>query len=233
MSVESSLRRLQTDWIDLFQMHAWDPKTPIEETWSTLNDLVTAGTVRYLGVSQYAAWQIAQTMGVAALHGWESLVSVQPEYSLVSRGAERELLPLARQSNLAVMPWSPLGGGILTGKYRPGEAVPEDSRAAQASPAAGMVQDRLSTQVLVLEQVQRTAAALEKTAAQVALNWVLDSPGVTSPVVGARTVEQLQQNLGAVGWVMPVAERAALDDASALQVDYPESAMQALGLRVY
>jgi aryl-alcohol dehydrogenase-like predicted oxidoreductase len=96
-----------------------------------------------------------------------------------------------------------------------------------------MVQDRLSTQVLVLEQVQRTAAALEKTAAQVALNWVLDSPGVTSPVVGARTVEQLQQNLGAVGWVMPVAERAALDDASALQVDYPESAMQALGLRVY
>ena len=119
-AVEASLRRLKTDWIDLYQVHCWDQRTPIEETLSTLDDLVREGKVRYIGASNFAAWQLAKALGVSALHRWEPFASLQPEYSLITRDIERELLPLCRADGLAVLPWSPLAGGILTGKYRAG-----------------------------------------------------------------------------------------------------------------
>ncbi|HEY3097122.1 MAG TPA: aldo/keto reductase, partial [Acidimicrobiia bacterium] len=121
MGIEASLRRLGTEWIDLYQIHCWDASTPIEETVSTLDDLVHEGKIRYAGASNYTAWQLAKSLGLAALRGWQPFVSLQPEYSLITRDIERELLPLCREEGLAVLPWSPLAGGVLTGKYREGE----------------------------------------------------------------------------------------------------------------
>ena len=128
LGVENSLRRLGTDWIDLYQVHCWDERTPLEESLSTLNDLVREGKVRYLGASNFAAWHLATALGTSELHGWEAFASLQPEYSLIARDIERELLPLCRARGLAVLPWSPLAGGILTGKYRPGEELPSGTR---------------------------------------------------------------------------------------------------------
>ena len=122
---EASLRRLGTEWIDLYQVHMWDKHTPLEETLSTLDDLVREGKVRYIGASNFAGWHLAKALGISALHGWEPFVCLQPEYSLITRDAERELIPLCRSEGLAVIPWSPLGGGILTGKYQKGADFPD------------------------------------------------------------------------------------------------------------
>jgi aryl-alcohol dehydrogenase-like predicted oxidoreductase len=221
--VEASLRRLQTDWIDLFQIHCWDDETPLEETISTLDDLVREGKVRYVGASNYTGWQLATALGVARLHNWEPYVSLQPQYSLVSRDIERELLPLAQYAGLAVLPWSPLGGGLLSGKYRPGEAPAADTRAADSTPSAILMRMRLTEErnFAVAQAVADIADELGKTMAQVALNWVLHAPGVTAPILGARTVAQIEDNLGAVGWALPADARARLDDASAIDRGYP------------
>jgi aryl-alcohol dehydrogenase-like predicted oxidoreductase len=221
--VEASLRRLRTDWIDLYQIHCWDRTTPLTETLSTLDDLVREGKVRYVGASNYTGWQLATALGVAREHGWEPYVSLQPQYSLVTRDIERELLPLAQYAGLAVLPWSPLGGGMLSGKYRPGEAPPPETRASDSTPSSFLMRQRLAEErnFAVTRAVADLADDLGRSMAQVALNWVLHRPGVTAPILGARTVAQIEDNLGVLGWRLDDDALARLDEASALERGYP------------
>jgi len=227
-SIERSLRRLQTDWIDLYQIHAWDPYTPLAETLSTLDDLVHEGKVRYVGVSNYTGWQLATALGMAREHGWEPFLSLQPQYSLVSREIERELLPLCAYEGLAVLPWSPLGGGLLTGKYRADAEPPADTRAGDDTPSSVLMRRRITVarNVEIAETVAKVAAELGKSPAQVALNWVLGRRGVTSPILGARTLDQLDDNLGSLGWELDDDHRRVLDDASAIELGYPYEFIQ-------
>jgi aryl-alcohol dehydrogenase-like predicted oxidoreductase len=229
LAVEASLRRLGTEWIDLYQMHAWDPATPLEETLSTLDDLVHEGKVRYLGVSNFAAWHLATADGVARRHGWERFVSLQPEYSLVCRGAENELLPFAQHAGLAVIPWSPLAGGVLTGKYRAGADTPADSRGGRPGPAADQLRTNLvGRNLAVVEGVCAVAQDLGATAAQVALAWVLGRPGITAPILGARTLDQLDDNLGALDVTLSDDHRARLDELSQHELVYPQTVLRML-----
>jgi aryl-alcohol dehydrogenase-like predicted oxidoreductase len=220
--VEDSLRRLGTEWIDLYQVHNWDPFTPLTETLSTLDDLVREGKVRYIGASNYAGWHLAKALGLSALHGWEPFVALQANYSLIARDLERELLPLCRADGLAVLPYGPLGGGILTGKYAP-EVLPDDSRARTAKGVAsfGITRGLNERNFDIVEAVRAVAADLGRTPGQVALNWVMQRAGVTSPIIGARTVEQLTSNLGALGWRLENDSLARLEQASAFELGYP------------
>jgi aryl-alcohol dehydrogenase-like predicted oxidoreductase len=219
--VEASLRRLGSDWIDLYQVHCWDERTPLEETVSTLDDLVHDGKVRYVGASNYTAWQLMKALGVAALHDWEPFVSLQPEYSLITRDIERELLPLCRSEGLAVLPWSPLAGGILTGKYRNDEDLPAGTRGGDAEEPITFTYRLDDRAWRVVDALRKIADELAKSCPQVALNWVLHQDGVTSPILGARTVEQLDDNLGAVGWHLEPDHAMALLWASAFPRGYP------------
>lgn len=222
-SLEASLRRLQTDRIDLYQVHLWDPFTPLDETLSTLDDAVRDGKVLYVGASNFTGWQIAQALGRSLLNRWEPFVSVQPQYSLAERGAEREVIPAAKAFGLAVVPWSPLAGGLLTGKYAPGVAPPGATRLAGTT--AGGVRARswfdAGSKDAIVHAVREVAAAVDRSPAQVALNWVLNRPGVTAPIVGARTPEQLDADLSATGWHLDDEHRRRLDDASAIERGYP------------
>jgi aryl-alcohol dehydrogenase-like predicted oxidoreductase len=223
-AIEGSLRRLQTDWVDLYQIHAWDPHTPVEETLQTLDDLVREGKVRYLGASNYTAWQLTQAVERSKARGWEPFVALQPQYSLVCRDIERELLPYCHTEGLAVLPWSPLGGGLLTGKYRRGERPASDTRGGDdTSPSGLLVRMRLDDERTdaVVETVRKVAAAVGRGPAQVALRWVLDRPGMTAPILGARTLAQLDDNLGALGWSLNEEHRQDLDAASAIPLGYP------------
>jgi aryl-alcohol dehydrogenase-like predicted oxidoreductase len=221
LGVEASLRRLGTDWIDLYQVHCWDERTSLEESISTLNDLVHEGKVRYIGASNFAAWQLAKSIGVSALHGWEAFASLQPEYSLITRDIERELLPLCRTEQLAVLPWSPLAGGILTGKYRAGEDLPAGTRGGETEEPITFTYRLDDRAWRVVDAVRTVAEATGKTAAQVALNWVVTQRGVTAPIIGARNLAQLDDNLGAVGWTLEKDQRVALTWASAFPRGYP------------
>jgi aryl-alcohol dehydrogenase-like predicted oxidoreductase len=221
MGVEASLRRLGTDWIDLYQIHCWDSSTPIEETVSTLDDLVHEGKIRYAGASNFTAWQLAKSLGVAALHGWEPFVSLQPEYSLITRDIERELLPLCREEGLAVLPWSPLAGGVLTGKYREGEEFPPGTRGGDTEQPIEFTYRLHERAWGIVDAVRKVAEEAGKTPSQVALNWVASQPGVTAPIIGARNATQLEGNLGAVGWQLEDAHRTTLLWASAFPRGYP------------
>jgi aryl-alcohol dehydrogenase-like predicted oxidoreductase len=222
--VERSLRRLGTDWIDLYQVHSWDPLTPIEETLSTLDALVHQGKVRYLGASNLAAWQLAQARGVSHLHGWEPFTTLQPTYSLVTRDAERELLPLCRADGIAVLPYGPLAGGLLTAKYRPDAEPGADTRAGgDDMTRRGMAMRMDERGYAIAAAVQQVAHQIGRTPAQVALNWVLHRDGVTAPILGARTVAQLEDNLGATGWRLDPELETALDRASAIDLGYPHN----------
>lgn len=218
---EASLRRLGTDWIDLYQLHCWDPNTPLEETLSTLDDLVREGKVRHIGASNYAGWQLAKALGLAALHHWEPFVSLQPEYSLITRDIERELLPLCREEGLAVLPWSPLGGGLLTGKYRSGEELPPGTRGGDTEMPITFTYRMNERAWRIIDAVREVSDENGKTCAQIALNWVLHRNGVTAPIVGARNLTQLDDNLGATGWRLDDEHRKLLGQASAFVQGYP------------
>lgn len=226
-SIEASLRRLRTDWVDLYQIHGWDSQTPLEETLSTLNDLVREGKVRYIGASNYAGWHLAKAEGLAALHGWERYCALQPQYSLLERGAERELTPYCLDAGLAVIPWSPLAGGLLTGKYRPGEPALAGARGADSTPQAAIVHMHIDRQNVasVLSAVRQVASEINHSMAQVALNWVLNRPGVTAAIIGARTVAQLDDNCAAAGWRLDIEHQRLLDDASSITPGYPYDAI--------
>lgn len=222
-SCEKSLRRLGTDYIDLYQVHCWDELTPLEETLAALTDLVREGKVRYIGVSNFTAWQIMKSLWVSEAGGFERFVCLQPQYSLVERNIEYEILPVCREEGLGVIPWSPLGGGFLSGKYRREERPPEDSRIAGATENMEEYWDRRATERnwRVLDTVGEIAEETGKTYAQISLNWLLRQEGVTAPIIGARTMEQLEDNLGAAGWELAAEQVERLSEAGALEDVYP------------
>jgi aryl-alcohol dehydrogenase-like predicted oxidoreductase len=221
--LEESLERLGTDYIDLYQVHAWDALTPLEETLSALTDLVRAGRVRYVGVSNFTGWQLMKSLWVSELRGLERFVCLQPQYSLVERNIEREILPVCREEGLGVIPWSPLGGGFLSGKFRRGERPPQGSRIAEAVESMEEHWDRRATERNwnTLGVVGEISEETGKSYAQISLNWLLRQEGVTAPIIGARTMEQLEDNLGAVGWELDPEQVERLSEASALEVVYP------------
>jgi aryl-alcohol dehydrogenase-like predicted oxidoreductase len=220
-AVENSLRRLGTDWIDLYQVHCWDNRAPLDETLSTLDDLVHEGKVCYLGASNYTAWQLAKSLGIAEGKGWTPFASLQPEYSLITRDIERELLPLCRADNLAVLPWSPLAGGILTGKYHKDAALPAGTRGGDTEEPITFTYKLDDRAWAIVEAVRKVATETGKSEAQVALNWITNRPGVTSPIIGARNLDQLDDNLGSVGWELDEEHWKALAWASAFPRGYP------------
>ena len=213
--VEGSLKRLGTDYIDLYQVHNFDPTTPLEETLRALDDLVRQGKVRYIGLSNFAAWQIAKANGLAKLMGTERFCSVQSYYSLVGRELEREIIPATADLGLGTLIWSPLASGFLSGKYtREGEG--SGRRASFDFPPVDKEQGFDIVDVLAQIAVEKNASV-----AQIALAWLLHKPGVTSVIVGARKEEQLIDNLGAANIVLSDEEMAQLDNVSALKPEYP------------
>ena len=216
---EASLRRLDTDYIDLYQIHCWDSSTPIEETLSALDDLVHAGKVRYIGCSNFTGWQIEKSVRVSEREGLARFDCLQPQYSLVVRDIEHEVLPVSREEGLGVIPWSPLAGGFLTGKYSRKDAPPENTR--MASWGDTWKRHATSEKFDIVDRVCEIADSRGKEPAQIALSWVKDRPGVTSPIIGARSVEQLDKNLGATGWSLEERELNSLEEVSALSYAYP------------
>lgn len=205
--VENSLRRLGTDYIDLYQAHQVDWDTPLEETLRAFDDLVTQGKVRYIGCSNFPAWMLAKSLWTSDIHRLVKFVSVQPPYSLANREVEKELQPLCVDQGIGMVLYSPLGGGLLSGKYEQG--APEGSRGAAESHLLEKAQ-RFGAGLRVLGEI---AHELGKTPAQVALNWVIHRPAVSSAIIGASRVEQLEENLGAVGWTLPAELVSRLDNA--------------------
>ncbi len=218
-AVDAALKRLGTDYIDLFQLHGFDATTPVEETLSTLDDLVRAGKLRYVGASNFSGWHLMKSLAVAERHGWPRYVAHQAYYSLVGRDYEWELMPLGLDQGVGAVVWSPLGWGRLTGKLRRGQPLPATSRLhVTADSGPPVPQEYLFRVVDALDAV---AAVTGKTVPQIALNWLLQRPTVATVVIGARDEAQLRQNLGAVGWNLTPAQVAALDAASATTLAYP------------
>jgi aryl-alcohol dehydrogenase-like predicted oxidoreductase len=218
-AAEASLRRLRTDYIDLYQVHEWDGHTPLEETLSALDLLVRSGKVRYLGASNYAGWQLMKALGISERAGQARFVSHQIFYSLQARDAETELVPLAVDQGLGILVWSPLAGGLLSGKYRRGQQGPEGARHLLGWDEPPIHDEgKLYDTIDVLREVGQAHGV---SAAQVALAYLLGKPAVTSLVVGARTEEQLTDNLAAADLVLTTGEIARLDDVSALPLPYP------------
>jgi aryl-alcohol dehydrogenase-like predicted oxidoreductase len=216
---EASLRRLGTDYIDLFQVHEWDGHTPLEETLSALDHLVNSGKVRYIGCSNYAAWHIMKALGISERKNLQRFISQQIYYSLQARDAEYELVPVALDQGVGILVWSPLAGGLLSGKYRRGQDMPEGSRhLTDWNEPPVHDEDQLYDIVDVLVEI---AEARGVSAAQVALAWTLGRPGIATVVVGARTEEQLADNLGAADLKLEDDERARLDEVSAPRLMYP------------
>ncbi|NLF79387.1 MAG: aldo/keto reductase [Chloroflexi bacterium] len=232
-AAEDSLRRLNVDAIDLYQIHIWDSATPLEETLRALDDLVRQGKVRYLGVSNFAGWQLATALGISARLGLERFVCLQPQYSLISRGIEYELIPLCLSEGIAIIPWSPLGGGFLTGKYTR-EQRPDGARLSSDAGGPGEnIWSRRATERnwAIVDAVQAIAGAHGVSPAQVALAWVLAQPGVTSPIIGARNLEQLEDNLAAADLALSSDDLARLDAISAPEEIYPYRVIRDLGTR--
>ena len=216
---EDSLRRLKTDYIDLYFMHGFDGRTPIEETLSALNDLVQSGKVRYFGCSNFSGWHLMKSLSISERYGWSKYAVHQAYYSLLSREFEWELMPLAIDQQVSTMVWSPLAAGRLGGKYRRENPMPSDSRIAQGGGEGPRIPEEYWYGIVdVLDQL---AAETGKTVAQVALNWVLQRPTVCNVIVGARNEEQLKQNLGAIGWKLTTEQLKQLDAASEREPIYP------------
>ncbi len=223
--VENSLRRLGTDYVDLYQIHQWDAATPLEETLDALNSLVVAGKVRYLGASNVKGYQLQRAIDLSRARGWEPFACLQPLYNLLDRAIEWELLPVCHDEGVGVIPWSPLRGGWLSGKYRRGMSAPPVGTRVEDATQHGW-SERWSSYATdrtwnVIDALLAVAEGCGKTPAQVALNWVLNRPGVTAPIIGARTMAHLEDNLGAIGWALSTEQLARLDQASDLPRPYP------------
>lgn len=220
-SVDASLKRLGTDYIDLFQLHGYDARTPAEEVLSTLDGLVQAGKIRYLGVSNFSGWHLMKGLALSERHGWSRYVAHQAYYSLVGRDYEWELMPLGLEQGVGAVVWSPLGWGRLTGKVRRGQPLPAGSRLNSKVSNDGGPQVEDEYLYRVVDALDAVAAETGKTVPQVALNWVIQRPTVSSVIIGARNEEQLRQNLGAVGWNLSPDQVARLDAASERPKPYP------------
>jgi aryl-alcohol dehydrogenase-like predicted oxidoreductase len=218
-ALEDSLRRLGTDYIDIYHLHGFDALTPIEEVQDTLNTFVREGKVRYIACSNFSGWHLMKSLAVAERYGWTRFVAHQVYYSLIGREYEWELMPLGLDQKVGALIWSPLGWGRLTGKLRRGQPLPQVSRLHKTKEQGPQVDDEFL--YTVVDALDKVAAETGKTVPQVALNWLLQRPTVSSVIVGARNEEQLRQNLGAVGWNLTEAQVAALDKASEQKIAYP------------
>lgn len=218
-SVDAALKRLGTDHIDIFQLHAFDASTPVEEVVSTLDQLVKDGKLRYIGVSNFSGWQIMKSLAAAEKHGWTRYVVNQVYYSLIGRDYEWDLMPLGMDQGLGALVWSPLGWGRLTGRISRGKPLPESSRLHETADFGPPVEDELLYRVV--DALQVVADETGKTVPQVAINWLVSRPTVSSVIIGARNEEQLRQNLGAVGWSLTPEQIGRLDAASAVTAPYP------------
>jgi aryl-alcohol dehydrogenase-like predicted oxidoreductase len=220
-AVEASLERLATDYIDLYWLHVWDDTTPVDEVMRGLDDLVRAGKILYVAVSDTPAWRIAQANTLAELRGWSRFIALQVEYNLALRDAERDLIPMAMELGLGVLPWSPLASGLLSGKYSRDDL--ETQRRGQAG--GGVEGARPLTlsdkRIEIAEAVKAVAADVGRTPAQVALAWLLTRPGVTSPILGARTLAQIEDNLGALEVMLDAGALQRLEAASAITLGFP------------
>ena len=220
-AVDASLRRLGTDYIDLYQLHAFDALTPIEEALNTLDELVRAGKIRYIGCSNFSGWHLMKSLAYSEKHGLARYVAHQAYYSLVGRDYEWELMPLALDQEVSAVLWSPLGWGRLTGKIRRGQPLPAGSR-LQSPVVRGKGPQVPEEQLYrVVDALDAVAKESGKSIAQIALNWLLQRPSVATVVIGARNEEQLKQNLGAVGWKLSAEQIARLDAASSVPLPYP------------
>lgn len=223
-SVEESLRRLGTDYVDLYYLHIWDNTTPADEVLRGLDDLVRQGKVLYLGISDTPAWQVARMQTMAELRGWARLVALQAEYNLVQRTAEADLVPMAADLGLGVLPWSPLANGILSGKYarseraNAGQTAPDTAGRGQMLVAHGMVSERALT---IADVVKQVASECNAEPAQVALAWLLHKPAVAAPLIGVRTFKQFESNLGVLGLTLNADQIATLDQASRVPRGFP------------
>ncbi len=215
---EQSLRRLQTDHIDLYWMHFWDPHTPIDETMRAIDDLVRAGKVRYFGISDTPAFKCVQAQYEAIFKNWTPSIALQVEYSLAERTVENELLPMAREMGMGVTPWSPLKGGVLTGKY-----TRDDVGKGKANRGPWVDNHLTERNFRIVDELKRVGAELEATPAEVALAWVQNKPGVASTIIGVRTMDQLDANLRALDITLTDEHVAALDEVSAIEATFPQS----------
>jgi aryl-alcohol dehydrogenase-like predicted oxidoreductase len=215
---EQSLRRLQTDYIDLYWLHAWDVHTPIEETMAALDELVRAGKVRYIGVSDTPAWKIVEANLTARFRGWSSFIGLQIEYSLLERTVEQELVPMALELGLGITPWSPLKSGALSGKYTRKNAG--QVKADRGGFIEGALNESLYT---LVDELEKVAKAHDSTVARVSLAWLAGKPGVTSTIIGARRIAQLEDNVKALDLVLSAGERAKLDALTAPKLGFPQS----------
>jgi aryl-alcohol dehydrogenase-like predicted oxidoreductase len=217
--LDASLRRLGTDYIDLYQVHAWDAKTPVEETLRALDDAVRWGKVRYIGASNHAGWQLMKALAMSERSGLARYVTLQALYNPLQRDLEYELVPLCRDQGLGILPWSPLAGGFLTGKYRRGHARPQGARRTDPEKAYLKFDEEVGFSVVdALEAVARTHGG---TVPQAALNWLLARPNVSSVILGARDLKQLEENLKAVTWTMGEDEVARISAAAEPRPVYP------------
>jgi len=223
--VNNSLKRLSTNYIDLYQVHRWDPDTPLEESLSTLNDLVKSGKVRYIGCSNFQGRQLQKAIDLSKANGWEHFVCLQPLYNLLDRAIEWELVPICQEEGIGIIPWSPLRGGWLSGRYKRGMKGPEEGSRVHT---AGMLGWSETWEVYgnertwsIIDEMFTIAEEAEKEPVQVALRWLLQRPGVTAPIIGVRTMAHLESNLGAVGWSLSDGQMERLNTVSEITPPYP------------
>jgi aryl-alcohol dehydrogenase-like predicted oxidoreductase len=220
-SCEASLRRLGTDYIDVYHLHGFDATTPVEETLSALNDLVQQGKIRYIACSNFSGWHLMKSLSVSERYGWSKYIAHQAYYSLANRDFEWELMPLGIDQHVGTIVWSPLAAGRLSGKYRRNQPAPADGRVAQGGspiPNSAITEEIFYN---IIDELEAVAAEVEKTVAQVAINWLLQRPTVSNIIIGARNEEQLIQNFGAVGWNLSVDQVKRLDKVSEMPPAYP------------
>jgi aryl-alcohol dehydrogenase-like predicted oxidoreductase len=225
-AVETSLQRLKTDYIDLLYLHIWDGTTPVEEILRAMDDLVRAGKILYVGISDTPAWQVSRMQAIADLRGWSPLIALQIEYNLIERTTERELIPMANEMGLGVVPWSPLGGGILSGKYSRedflSKSASTDSRGSRKPDLATL--GRFTERNLeIVAEVKKVASEVQKSPAQVALAWLLSKPTVTSVLLGASKLAQLENNLGALNSHLSPDQIKRLDEVSRVEMGFPHA----------
>lgn len=226
-AIEGSLQRLNTDYVDIYQVHMWDIFTSLEETLSTLDDLVRNGKVRYLGISNFTGWQLQKAIDTCRMMQWQPIRCLQPLYNLLDRETEWELIPVCLNEGLGILPWSPLRGGWLSGKFQRKMTVPLVNTRIQMDERSERVwtEDWANYNTPrtwdVIDTLLAIAQEADKSPAQVALNWLLQRPGVTAPIIGARTIEQLDDNLGAVGWSLNAAQMERLNKVSDKRMPYP------------
>lgn len=229
-SVEDSLSRLGTDYIDLLYLHVWDERTPVEEILRAFDDLVRAGKVLYVGLSDTPAWQASRMQAITELRGWSPLVALQIPYNLTERTVERDLMPMALEMGMGVLPWSPLAGGVLSGKYA-ADDLNSESRTLESRKDINLATGRLTERNLKLGRLVGTIAdELHCTPARVALAWTLLNPAVVAPIVGARTLAQLQDNLGALNVRFDEGQVARLDEASRIDLGFPHAFLRSAAI---